>query len=56
MNYLKQSAETAVLEVQELTKEKAQYIVVGTQDGWLEYDKKSYEEALKWLECHGKNV
>ena len=46
----------AVLEVQELTKEEAQYIVVGTQDGWLEYDKKSYEEALKWLECHGKNV
>ena len=40
MNYLKQSAETAVLEVQELTKEEAQYIVVGTQDGWLEYDKK----------------
>lgn len=43
------------MEVQ-VNKEEALYIVIGMEDGWLEYDKKSYEEALKWLECHGKNV
>lgn len=45
-----------VLGAQELTEEEAKYIVIGTEDGWLEYDEIAYEEALKWLECHGKNV
>lgn len=46
----------AVLAAQELTKEEAQYIVIGTEDGWLKYDAKAYKEAVKWLECRGKNV
>ena len=40
--------ETEVLEVQ-VNKEEALYIVIGTEDGWLEYNKKEYELAKKIL-------
>ena len=55
MSYQIQNAELVDLEAQ-VNKEEALYIVIGTEDGWLEYNKKEYEEALKWLECHGRNV
>lgn len=53
MNYLKRIAEMAVLEAQELTsaltKAEAQYIIIGTEDGWLEYNEKLYKEAKRML-------
>lgn len=55
MNYQIQNAELVDLEVQ-VSKEEALYIVIGMEDGWLKYNKKSYEGALKWLERHGKSV
>lgn len=42
---MKRNAEKADLEVPELTKEEARYIVIGTEDGWLEYNKRDYEKA-----------
>ena len=32
-----------------MTVKEAKYIVTGTEDGWLEYDRKAYEEAIKIL-------
>ena len=48
MSYQRQNAELVDLEAQ-VNKEEALYIVIGTEDGWLEYDKKEYELAKKFL-------
>ena len=48
MNYQIQNAELVGLEAQ-VNKEEALYIVIGTEDGWLEYNKKEYELAKKIL-------
>ena len=35
--------------VQVLTKEDAQYIIIGMQDGWLKFNQKEYTLAKKIL-------
>ena len=33
-----------------MTYEESKYIIIGTEDGWIKYNRKDYEEAKMVLE------
>lgn len=35
-----------------MTFTEAQYIIIGTEDGWLEYSKERYKEAKEYIIKH----
>lgn len=39
-----------------MTMEEAKYIIIGTEDGWLKYNKCNYEEAIRLIADKSENL